>query len=186
MFPHLARRRSTALLANPKGPRVLSSWCSSCSSSRPSHRRRSFRIGLQLRRCMVAAMGSVCDGGGARWRWFASPAATVQRRHGDVSSIPIMTPARWAQSVCQVPCCSPESPRPRLSDDMAHALAAMSYPLATADVVPRSMDAGRKRFVAAAGGSNGGDKAAPVIDHLLRQGTDLMSVRRVRGSARAP
>jgi hypothetical protein len=60
-----------------------------------------------------------------------------------------------------------------LSDDMAQALAAMSPPLVKADVL-----AAADKLMADTG-------TAPVIDDLLRQGGDLMTVRQVVEALRA-
>jgi hypothetical protein len=62
---------------------------------------------------------------------------------------------------------------PWLSEDMARALAAMSPPLSTTDVVE------------AADALTGDLAPAPAIDLLLRQGADLMTVRRVIEALRA-
>ena len=67
----------------------------------------------------------------------------------------------------------PRISTPWLSDDMAHALAAMCSPLEIADVVHVAEELTE------------GNKAAYVIDHLLRQGADLMIVRRVVEALRA-
>src|SRR5436190_7378152 len=60
-----------------------------------------------------------------------------------------------------------------LSDDMAQALAAMSPPLVKADVL-----AAADKLTADTG-------TAPVMDDLLRQGADLMTVRQVVEALRA-
>jgi hypothetical protein len=60
-----------------------------------------------------------------------------------------------------------------LSDDMAHALAAMSPPLSTTDV----LEAADKLTASLA--------PATAIDHLLRHGADLLTVRRVIEALRA-
>jgi hypothetical protein len=62
---------------------------------------------------------------------------------------------------------------PWLSDDMARALAAMSPPLSTTDVLE------------VAGTLTGDFAPAPSIDQLLRHGADLMTVRRVIEALRA-
>jgi hypothetical protein len=67
----------------------------------------------------------------------------------------------------------PPGATPWLSDDMAHALAAMSPPLSTADV----LEAADKLTANLA--------PAPAIDQLLRHGADLMTVRRVIEALRA-
>jgi hypothetical protein len=67
----------------------------------------------------------------------------------------------------------PPAATPWLSDDMAHALAAMSPPLSSADVLE------------AADRLTANLPPAPAIDELLRHGADLLTVRRVIEALRA-
>jgi hypothetical protein len=67
----------------------------------------------------------------------------------------------------------PPAAAPWLSDDMAHALAAMSPPLSTADV----LEAADELTASLA--------PTPAIDQLLRHGADLLTVRRVIEALRA-